>query len=135
MSDIFKPAGHRITNTRASFLKLIQPLRKTNYGQKTLSHFIITIIIVIAIGITIITIIVVVIVICSCHYNRFYYPCYYEYSYNRTSFFRNQNTHSMSFCFHFCFSKGPQWKQSPSAFLCFPAVTPHVLFTILTKNF
>ena len=35
---VFKPAGHPITNTRASFLKLIQPLRNTNYGQKTLSY-------------------------------------------------------------------------------------------------
>ena len=38
MNDVFKPAGHPITNTRASFLKLIQPLRNTNYGQKTLSY-------------------------------------------------------------------------------------------------
>ena len=38
MNDVFKPAGHRITNTRASFLKLIQPLRNTNYRQKTLSY-------------------------------------------------------------------------------------------------
>ena len=28
MNDVFKPAGHPITNTRASFLKLIEPLRK-----------------------------------------------------------------------------------------------------------
>ena len=38
MNDIFKPAGHPITHTRASFLKLIQPSRNTNYGQK---HFLI----------------------------------------------------------------------------------------------
>ena len=38
MNDVFKPAGHPITNTRASFLKLIEPLRKTNCGQKTLSY-------------------------------------------------------------------------------------------------
>ena len=36
MNDVLKPAGHPITNTRASFLKLIQPLRNTNYGQKAL---------------------------------------------------------------------------------------------------
>ena len=38
MNDVFKPAGHLNTNTRASFLKLIQSLRNTNYGQKTLSY-------------------------------------------------------------------------------------------------
>ena len=38
MNDVFKPAGHPNTNTRASFLKLIQPFRKTNYGQKILSY-------------------------------------------------------------------------------------------------
>ena len=38
MNDVFKPAGHLITNTRASFLKLIQSLRNANYGQKTLSY-------------------------------------------------------------------------------------------------
>ena len=38
MNDVFKPAGHPNTNTRASFIKLIQPLRNTNYGQKTLSY-------------------------------------------------------------------------------------------------
>ena len=31
---VFRTVGHPITNTRASFLKLIQPLRNTNYGQK-----------------------------------------------------------------------------------------------------
>ena len=38
MNDVFKPAGHPITNTRASSLKLIQPLRNINCGQKTLSY-------------------------------------------------------------------------------------------------
>ena len=38
INDVFIPAGHPITNTTASFLKLIQPLRNTNYGQKTLSY-------------------------------------------------------------------------------------------------
>ena len=38
MNDVFEPAGHRITNTRASFLRLIQPLRNTNYGQITLFY-------------------------------------------------------------------------------------------------
>ena len=33
MNDVFKAAGHPNTNTRASFLKRIQPLRNTNYGQ------------------------------------------------------------------------------------------------------
>ena len=36
--NVFKPTGHPITNTWASFLKLIQPLRNTNYRQKTLSY-------------------------------------------------------------------------------------------------
>ena len=172
MDDVFKPTGHPNTNTRGSFFRLIEPLRNTNYGQKTLSymapnirnslpvslkateclntykhkikkHFlkrmknnesdtystaiiiinfvdIVTIVIIIIIVIIniivvilidiIITVIVVVIVIYSCHCNRFYYRCYHEYFYYRTSFFRNQNTYSMSFCFHFCFLKGLQWK-------------------------
>ena len=38
MNDVFKPAGHPITNTRASFLKLIQPLQNTNCRQKTRSY-------------------------------------------------------------------------------------------------
>ena len=38
MNDVFKPAGHLNTNTRVSFLKLIQPLRNTNYGQEALSY-------------------------------------------------------------------------------------------------
>ena len=37
MNDVFKPGGHPSTNTRVSFLKLNQPLRITNHGQKTLS--------------------------------------------------------------------------------------------------
>ena len=32
VNDAFKPAGHPNTNTRASLLKLIQPLRNTNHG-------------------------------------------------------------------------------------------------------
>lgn len=38
MNDIFTQAGYPNTNTRASFLKLKQLLRKTSHGQKTLSH-------------------------------------------------------------------------------------------------
>ena len=38
MNDVFKPAGHPNTNTRASFLKLEQPSQNTNQGQKTLSY-------------------------------------------------------------------------------------------------
>ena len=38
MNDVFKPSGHPNTNTRASFIKLDQPLRNTNHGQKTLSY-------------------------------------------------------------------------------------------------
>ena len=38
MNDVFKPVGNSSTNTRASFIKLIQPLRNTNYGQKTPSY-------------------------------------------------------------------------------------------------
>ena len=37
-NTFFKPAGHPSTNTRASFLKLKQPLRNTDHGQKTLSY-------------------------------------------------------------------------------------------------
>ena len=37
-NNIFKPAGHPNTNTKTSFLKLNQPLRKTNHGQKALSY-------------------------------------------------------------------------------------------------
>ena len=35
---IFKPKWHPNTNTRTSFLKLDQPLRKTNHGQKAISY-------------------------------------------------------------------------------------------------
>ena len=38
MNDVFKPVGHLNTNTRASFLKLNQPLPNTHHGQKTLSY-------------------------------------------------------------------------------------------------
>ena len=38
MNHVFKPAGHLNANTRVSFLKLIQPLRNTNYGQEALSY-------------------------------------------------------------------------------------------------
>ena len=38
MNDVSKPAGHPNTNTRTSFLKLIQSFRNTNYGQNTLSY-------------------------------------------------------------------------------------------------
>ena len=33
MNDVFKPAGQPSTTTRASLLKLNQPLRRTNHGQ------------------------------------------------------------------------------------------------------
>ena len=36
-NDVLKQAGHPNTNTRASFLKQSQPLRKSNHGQNTLS--------------------------------------------------------------------------------------------------
>ena len=32
--NVFQPAGHPDTNTRASFLKLNESLRNTNHGQK-----------------------------------------------------------------------------------------------------
>ena len=35
--NVFKQTGHPNTNSRASFLKLVQILRKTNYEQNTLS--------------------------------------------------------------------------------------------------
>ena len=38
MNDVFKLTDHPITKIRASFLKLIQPSRNTNYRQKTLSY-------------------------------------------------------------------------------------------------
>ena len=38
MNDVFKPAGQPITTTRASLLKLNQPLRRTNHGQNNISY-------------------------------------------------------------------------------------------------
>ena len=38
MSDIFKPAGTNSISTRKSYLKLIQPFRKTTQGQNALSY-------------------------------------------------------------------------------------------------
>ena len=38
MNDAFKPAGQLNTITRASLLKLSQPLRRTNHGQYNISH-------------------------------------------------------------------------------------------------
>ena len=38
MSDVFKPAGQPNTTTRASLLKLSQPLRRTNHGQNIISY-------------------------------------------------------------------------------------------------
>ena len=38
MNYVFEQAGHPKTSTKASFLKLSQPLRKTNNGQNTLSY-------------------------------------------------------------------------------------------------
>ena len=36
--DVFKPAGQLDTIIRASLLKLNQPLRKNNHGQKGISQ-------------------------------------------------------------------------------------------------
>ena len=36
-NDVLKQDGHANTNTRASFLKQSQPLRKSNHWQNTLS--------------------------------------------------------------------------------------------------
>ena len=36
--DVFKPAGQPNTTTKASLLKLNQPLRRTNHGQKNISY-------------------------------------------------------------------------------------------------
>ena len=36
--NVFKATGHPNTNTGKFFLKLSQPLRKTNYRQKSLLH-------------------------------------------------------------------------------------------------
>ena len=38
MNDVFKPAGQPSTTTRASLLKLNQPLRRTNHGQNNISY-------------------------------------------------------------------------------------------------
>ena len=38
MNDVFKPAGQPNTNTRASLLKLNQPLHRTNHDQKNISY-------------------------------------------------------------------------------------------------
>ena len=38
MNDVFKLAGQNTTATRTSLLKLSQPLRKTNHGQRCLSY-------------------------------------------------------------------------------------------------
>ena len=38
MSDVFKPAVQPNTTTRASLLKLSQPLRRTNHGQNNISY-------------------------------------------------------------------------------------------------
>ena len=38
MSDVFKPAGQPNTTSRASMLKLSQPLRRTNHGQNNISY-------------------------------------------------------------------------------------------------
>ena len=38
MIDVFKPAGQPNTTTRASLLKLRQPLRRTNHGQNNISY-------------------------------------------------------------------------------------------------
>ena len=38
MNDVFKLANQNTTATRTSLFKLSQPLRKTNHGQKSLSH-------------------------------------------------------------------------------------------------
>ena len=38
MNDVLKPASHPNTNTRASFLKINQPLRNANHGQQARSY-------------------------------------------------------------------------------------------------
>ena len=38
MNDVFKPAGQSNTSTRASLVKLNQPLQRTNHGQKNISY-------------------------------------------------------------------------------------------------
>ena len=38
MNDVFKPAGQPNTTTKASLLKLNQPLRRTNRSQNSISY-------------------------------------------------------------------------------------------------
>ena len=38
MNDVFKPAGQPNTTTRASLLKLNQPLRRTNHSQNNICY-------------------------------------------------------------------------------------------------
>ena len=38
MNDVLKSAGQPSTTTRASLLKLNQPLQRTNHGQKNISY-------------------------------------------------------------------------------------------------
>ena len=38
MNDVFKPAGQHNTTTRASLLKLNQPLQRTNHGQNNIFY-------------------------------------------------------------------------------------------------
>ena len=38
MNDVFKSAGQPKSTTRASLLKLKQPLRRTNHGQNNISY-------------------------------------------------------------------------------------------------
>ena len=38
MNNVFKPAGQPNITTRASLLKLNQPLRRTNHGQNNISY-------------------------------------------------------------------------------------------------
>ena len=40
MNDVYNPAGQPNTTTRASLLKLNQPLRGTNHGQKNISYIV-----------------------------------------------------------------------------------------------
>ena len=40
MNDVFKPSGQSNTTTRASLLKLNQPLRRPNHGQNDISYIV-----------------------------------------------------------------------------------------------
>ena len=40
MNGVFEPAGQPNTTTRASLLKLNQPLRRTNHGQNNISYIV-----------------------------------------------------------------------------------------------